>query len=133
MTFTEIFAAYPILLVAIALVMGLVVGSFLNVVIYRLPKMMEAEWTQQCSELLEIDNPDKKDASFKAFNLAIPNSHCPKCNHELSALENIPVLSWLFQKGKCRHCQASISARYPVIELVTAIITALVASYFGFT
>lgn len=133
MTFTEIFAAYPLLLVAIALVFGLVVGSFLNVVIYRLPVMMEAEWTAQCSELLEIENPDKKKARYKAFNLAIPNSHCPKCNHELSALENIPVISWLIQRGNCRHCQAPVSARYPVIESITAIITALVTSYYGFT
>ena len=88
MTLTDFFATYPMLLVAISLVFGLLVGSFLNVVIYRLPLMMQAEWTQQCSELLEIENPSKPSASESSFNLAVPNSHCPKCKHEISALEN---------------------------------------------
>ena len=133
MTLTDFFATYPMLLVAISLVFGLLVGSFLNVVIYRLPLMMQAEWTQQCSELLEIENPSKPSASESSFNLAVPNSHCPKCKHEISALENIPVFSWLFLGGKCRHCQASISARYPIMEAFTGLITALVVFQFGFT
>lgn len=133
MTLTDFFAAYPMLLVAISLVFGLLVGSFLNVVIYRLPLMMQAEWTQQCSELLEIENPSKPSETTPSFNLAVPNSHCPKCKHEISALENIPVFSWLFLGGKCRHCQESISARYPVMEACTGIITALVVFQFGFS
>ena len=133
MTVADFFAAYPLMLAVIALVLGLIVGSFLNVVIYRLPIMMEAEWTAQCAELLEIDNPKKDASTHDIFNLAVPNSHCPKCNHEISALENIPVFSWLLQKGKCRHCQAPVSARYPVIESVTAILTVLVTLQFGFT
>ncbi len=133
MTLTDFFAAYPMLLVAISLIFGLLVGSFLNVVIYRLPLMMQAEWTQQCSELLEMENPSKSTDADTSFNLAFPNSHCPKCKHEISALENIPVLSWLFLKGKCRHCQEIISARYPIMEAITGLITCLVVFQFGFS
>ena len=133
MTVADFFAAYPLLLAVIALMLGLIIGSFLNVVIYRLPIMMEAEWTEQCSELLEIENPKKNSSNHDVFNLAVPNSHCPKCNHEISALENIPVISWLAQKGKCRHCQTSISARYPIIESVTAAMSVLVTVEYGFT
>ena len=132
MTYAEFFVANPISLPAIVFALGLVVGSFLNVVIYRLPLMMEAEWTAQCRGLLEIS--DNNDSGEKpAFNLAIPNSHCPQCKHEISALENIPVVSWLVQKGKCRHCLAPISPRYPMIELATAILSALVTFHFGFS
>ncbi len=132
MTFAEFFAANPVVLAAIAFAFGLVVGSFLNVVIYRLPLMMEAEWTAQCRDLLEIS--DNTDSGEKPpFNLAVPNSHCPQCKHEISALENIPVLSWAVLRGKCRYCQAPISPRYPVMELVTALLTGLVAYHFGFT
>ena len=132
MTFAEFFAANPALLAVIALAFGLVIGSFLNVVIYRLPIMMETEWTQQCQELLEIENSESETPDLPRFNLATPNSHCPKCKHEISALENIPVLSWLLQGGKCRHCQSSISPRYPIIEMFTGIISALVAYKFGY-
>ncbi len=131
MTFADFFATNPFVLAAITFAFGLVVGSFLNVVIYRLPLMMEAEWTLECRNLLEIredKEPDKK----SAFNLAVPGSHCPHCKHKISALENIPVLSWLILKGKCRYCQAPISARYPLIELATAVFSALVAYHFGF-
>ena len=133
MTFADFFAANPIALVAITFAFGLVVGSFLNVVIYRLPVMMESEWTQQCAELLEVDIPDDKQPQHDRFNLAIPNSHCPKCKHEISALENIPVFSWLIQGGKCKHCQAPISSRYPIIETITALLTAMIAWQFGFS
>ena len=133
MTLSELFIAYPMLLVAFAIVFGLMVGSFLNVVIYRLPIIMEAEWTQQCSELLEIENPSKTANNESKFNLAVPNSHCPKCKHEISVLENIPVFSWLLQGGKCHHCQEPISSRYPIIETTTAIITALVVQQSGFS
>jgi leader peptidase (prepilin peptidase) / N-methyltransferase len=133
MTFAEFFATNPALLAVIALAFGLVIGSFLNVVIYRLPIMMETEWTQQCQELLEIESPESEKSDLPRFNLAIPNSHCPKCKHEISALENIPVLSWLLQGGKCRHCTSSISPRYPIIEMFTGLISALVAYKYGYT
>lgn len=132
MTFAEFFAANPVVLAAITFVFGLVVGSFLNVVIYRLPLMMEAEWTAQCRQLLDIEDSVTRQDS-PPFNLAVPNSHCPHCKHEISALENIPVVSWLIQHGRCRHCQATISPRYPVIELVTAALSALVIWHFGAT
>lgn len=132
MTFAEFFAANPLVLAAIALLLGLIVGSFLNVVIYRLPVMMETEWTAQCRQLLDISSDVKASPEPGVFNLAKPNSHCPKCKHEISAAENIPVIAWLLQKGKCKHCQAPISARYPVIELITGIISALIASQFGY-
>ena len=133
MTFAEFFATNPALLAVIALAFGLVIGSFLNVVIYRLPIMMETEWTQQCQELLEIENSESETPDLPRFNLATPNSHCPKCKHEISALENIPVLSWLLQGGKCRHCTSSISPRYPIIEMFTGLISALVAYKYGYT
>jgi leader peptidase (prepilin peptidase)/N-methyltransferase len=131
MTIAEFFAANPLALAAIACIFGLVVGSFLNVVIYRLPVMMEFEWTAQCRELLEI-SPEDNTADSKPFNLAVPGSYCPKCKHEITATENIPLVSWLLQGGKCRHCQAGISARYPIIEGVTGILSALVAHQFGY-
>jgi leader peptidase (prepilin peptidase)/N-methyltransferase len=133
MTFAEFFAANPVFLAVTALAFGLVIGSFLNVVIYRLPIMMETEWTQQCLELLELEESRSDVSDLPRFNLAIPNSHCPKCKHEISALENIPVFSWLLQAGKCRHCKTSISPRYPIIETITGIISALVAYKYGYT
>ena len=133
MTLTNFFFANPMLLVVISLVFGLLVGSFLNVVIYRLPQMMQAEWTKQYYQLFEIKNPSKRSEITTSFNLAVPNSHCPKCKHEISALQNIPLFSWLFLRGKCRYCQGSISARYPIMEACTGIITALVVFQFGFS
>ena len=101
------------------LFLGLVVGSFLNVVIYRLPVMMESQWRRDCCELLEVEPtpPASK------FNLAVPNSHCPHCNAPIKVWQNLPVLSYLFLGGKCHSCKAGISIRYPVIELVTGIMT----------
>ena len=133
MPVAEFFAANPVVLAAIAFVFGLVIGSFLNVVIYRLPVMMQAEWTSQCRDLLDITDDSGEKSDKAPFNLAVPNSHCPRCKHEISAVENIPLVSWLVQGGKCRHCHAPISARYPVMELVTAILSGLVAWQFGFT
>jgi len=132
-TIADYFSTYPLVPAAIALLFGLIVGSFLNVVIYRLPKMMEAGWTKQCCELLEIENPKKSESGHDVFNLAVPNSHCPNCEHEISALENIPVISWLLQKGKCQHCRAPVSARYPIIETVTAAFTVLVTIEYSYS
>jgi leader peptidase (prepilin peptidase)/N-methyltransferase len=106
---------------------GLFIGSFLNVVIYRLPVMMQRSWRQQCQELLEQDIE-----SHERFNLAVPASRCPSCGHQIRALENIPVISFLLQKGRCKHCQEKISARYPAIELLTTIISTIVAWQLGF-
>jgi leader peptidase (prepilin peptidase)/N-methyltransferase len=119
--------AEPGLLVFVCGLFGLFIGSFINVVIYRLPVMMQRSWRQQCQELLEqeIEGHDK-------FNLATPGSRCPKCGHKISALENIPVISFLLQRGRCKHCDVKISPRYPAIELLTGIISATVAWKLGF-
>jgi leader peptidase (prepilin peptidase)/N-methyltransferase len=133
MTLAEFFASYPLALLLFTLILGLLIGSFLNVVIYRYPKMMEAEWREQCHEFLELPPPDNAQRHFAVFNLASPGSHCPQCNHAISALENIPVFSWLLQGGKCRHCSGRISPRYPIIELATGLLSTLVVYHFGFT
>lgn len=136
MTIATYFSSYPIALLCFALLLGLIIGSFLNVVIYRLPVMMQREWTQQCHEFLELEGDpkaDQKDAGFPGlFNLAQPASHCPKCKHNIGALENIPVFSYLLQGGKCRHCKTPISPRYPIIEIVSGLASALIAYHFGF-
>lgn len=103
------------------------VGSFLNVVIYRLPKMMEREWRRQCAELrgepVEVESP---------FNIVIPRSACPHCGHKITALENIPVVSYVFLGGHCSQCHASISSRYPVVEVLTGFISGFIAWHFGY-
>jgi leader peptidase (prepilin peptidase)/N-methyltransferase len=106
---------------------GLLVGSFLNVVIYRLPRMMEQEWQCQCAELRGEEAPQSE-----AVSLVRPRSRCPACGHAISALENIPLVSWLFLRGKCSACQAAISVRYPLVEAATGLLTAFAAMHFGF-
>jgi len=108
-------------------VFGLLFGSFLNVVIYRLPKMMENEWHCQCAELRGEEIP-----ALTALSLALPRSRCPSCGHSITALENIPIISWLFLRGKCSACRAPISFRYPLIEALTGLLSALAAAHFGF-
>ncbi|MAM71223.1 MAG: prepilin peptidase [Gammaproteobacteria bacterium] len=132
MPFSEFFATYPVALYLFALALGLIIGSFLNVVIYRLPLMMQREWSEQCHDFLELD--DKQGIEkYPDFNLARPGSHCPHCQHDISALENIPLVSFLIQGGKCKHCGARISARYPIIEAFTGILSVLVVWSFGFS
>jgi leader peptidase (prepilin peptidase) / N-methyltransferase len=136
MAMASFFATYPIALLGFALALGLIVGSFLNVVIYRLPVMMQREWTEQCHDFLEIkaDESNKNGPEkFSNFNLAQPGSHCPNCQHQITAIENIPVLSYLIQAGKCKNCKTPISRRYPIIESACGILTVLVAYQFGFT
>ena len=108
--------------------LGLVVGSFLNVVIHRLPIMMERDWAAQCAELKGETPP-----ALEALSLARPRSRCPQCGHAITALENIPVISWLFLRGRCKGCAAPISLRYPLIEALTGLLFALAAWHFGFT
>ena len=114
--------------------LGLIIGSFLNVVIYRLPIMMERSWTAQCHELLSPDDEEQtKQEEQEQFDLIQPRSRCPHCGHKISALENIPVISYILQQGKCRGCKAAISLRYPVIEIITALMSAAVVWQFGFS
>ena len=107
-------------------VLGLLVGSFLNVVIHRLPKMMELDWHSQCAELRGDAAP-----ATEALSLARPRSRCPNCGHVIAARENIPVLSWLLLRGRCSACHAPISARYPIVEAFTGLLTAFAAVHFG--
>ena len=106
---------------------GLLVGSFLNVVIHRLPRMMEREWQCQCAELRGEEAPPGE-----AISLVRPRSRCPACGHAISVLENVPVLSWLFLRGKCSACKTAISFRYPLVEAATGLLTAFSAVHFGF-
>lgn len=108
-------------------VLGLLIGSFLNVVIHRLPRMMEREWQCQCAELRGEEPPRDEPLS-----LLRPRSRCPACGHGITALENIPILSWLFLRGRCSACQSPISARYPLVEAITALLSAYAAVHFGF-
>ncbi|KZN47578.1 prepilin peptidase [Pseudoalteromonas luteoviolacea] len=111
---------------------SLCIGSFLNVVIYRLPKMMETEWKKECRVILG-DESNSQQASKSTFNLITPRSTCPSCNTQIKAHHNIPVLSWLLLKGRCAYCEAVISIRYPLIEMLTAGTSLWVAWHFGAT
>ncbi len=121
-----------------ALVLGLLVGSFLNVVVYRLPVMMEREWREHCAELAAGDTqgesaPPEGEATAETFNLLVPRSRCPNCGHEIRAVENVPVFSWLIQRGRCRACGWRIPPRYPAVELLTGLLSAAVIFAFGAT
>lgn len=118
----------PILFITISVILGLMVGSFLNVVIYRLPKMMEREWHNNCLEL-----QGKEISEQKKFTLASPRSACPKCNHQITALENIPIISYLLLGGKCKGCKTKISIRYPLVEALTGALLGVVTYKFGYT
>lgn len=116
------------LFICISILFGLMLGSFLNVVIYRLPKMMERDWQNNCLELQGKERvPEVK------FNLLSPRSACPHCTHKISAIENIPVVSYLFLKGRCRACKSHISIRYPCIEILTATLLGLASWKFGYS
>lgn len=120
----------PLAFYILACIFGLIVGSFLNVVIYRLPKMLERDWQQQCRTLLNLDPPHT--AKTEAFDLVRPRSRCPHCGHQITALENIPVLSYLALGGKCSACKTAISIRYPVIEVLSGLLSLCCAWHFGF-
>jgi leader peptidase (prepilin peptidase)/N-methyltransferase len=158
MEIADALSASPALYTLAAGLLGLLVGSFLNVVIHRLPKMMEAEWREQCVELDAMD-AERAGAAASAgaspagtagtagalgaagaapspaappkYNLVTPRSACPKCGAPIGALQNIPVVSWLVLRGRCANCRTPISARYPLVELTTGVLSALVAWQFG--
>ncbi|MBT4835986.1 MAG: prepilin peptidase [Methylococcales bacterium] len=119
----------PLLFAIIASIFGLLVGSFLNVVIYRLPVMIENEWKENCAEL----NDENYQPSGKIFNLAVPRSRCQQCQSLITAWQNIPVISYLLLRGKCPNCQTNISIQYPIVELLTAITTFVVAYHYGYS
>ena len=116
----------PALFIGLILVLGLLVGSFLNVVIHRLPKIMEREWHAFCAELAEQPAP-----LGETFNLLKPRSRCPSCAGPVRAIDNIPLLSYLFLRGKCHHCATPISLRYPIVEALTGVLSAYIAWRFG--
>ncbi len=117
----------PIFFCVFAGILGLMVGSFLNVVIHRLPKMMEREWHAQCAEL-----SGQAPVAAPHYNLVVPRSACPHCGHAITALENIPVISYLLLRGRCRGCGAPISPRYPLVETISGVMSAYAAWHFGF-
>lgn len=133
----------PWLFIALSFIFAATIGSFLNVVIHRFPVMMKREWQQECNQYLQeyqadivtkigIDNLNKPIDSFPdKYNLLLPGSACPKCKTAIKPWHNLPILGWLMLKGKCAACKAPISARYPIIELITGLLVATLAWYFG--
>lgn len=134
MMWLQALQTYPLLAVGVAGLIGLLVGSFLNVVIYRLPKMIEREETQAIRNVLHERNlpvPDALPVIEDRFNLAVPASRCGCCGQPLRARDNIPVISYVFLRGRCSRCACTISPRYPLVEIFTAIATASAIAYFG--
>jgi leader peptidase (prepilin peptidase)/N-methyltransferase len=129
--YTEFFELIPAAFFVIAALFGLIVGSFLNVVIYRLPIMMERDWRRQCRELAAEKSTVPADAIHKPFDLWWPRSACPGCDTRIAAYDNIPVLSYMLLRGSCRRCGARISLRYPLIEAAAALIAIIVAAVLG--
>jgi leader peptidase (prepilin peptidase)/N-methyltransferase len=131
MPFLNFFLSFPLVFVFFITLLGLLIGSFLNVVIYRLPLILEREWRQECKEYLALEYDEGGDD--KPFNLAFPLSHCPHCKITIKPYHNIPVMSYLLLKGRCARCHRNISARYPLIEALTAGCSAIVAFHFGYS
>lgn len=129
MSLLDFLASHALAFVLCTLLVGLLIGSFLNVVVYRLPKMLLRDWQAQAREILNLPAETDK----QTYNLILPNSSCPHCAHEIKPWENIPIFSWLFLRGKCSACKASISTRYPLVELTCGLLSAYVAWHFGFT
>jgi leader peptidase (prepilin peptidase)/N-methyltransferase len=144
MTVIELLSTSPTLFTGACLVLGLLVGSFLNVVIYRVPVMLERQWREQCAELARSDaaspgsttppetTPHVQAELSERFNLIVPRSACRSCKAPVTALQNIPLLSYLFLRGRCASCGAPIGLRYPLVELLTGVLSAAVAWKFGF-
>jgi leader peptidase (prepilin peptidase)/N-methyltransferase len=147
----ELLQTSPAVLITVVIVLGLLVGSFLNVVIHRMPKVLVREWRSQSVDIMsewaqEADAPPTVRAAGNSlaelrtslataprYNLVVPRSACPKCQHKITALENVPVLSWLWLRGRCAGCQTPIGVRYPVVEAITGLLSGYVAWRFGFT
>ncbi|EIS3744033.1 prepilin peptidase [Aeromonas hydrophila] len=125
---TDVFHSLPWLYFSLVFLFSLMIGSFLNVVIHRLPIMLEREWQ---AEYLGYFNPETQPQQEERYNLMVPRSACPHCGHAITAIENLPLLSWLWLKGRCRECQAPISVRYPLVELLTALLSLVVAATFA--
>ncbi|WP_444917979.1 prepilin peptidase [Microbulbifer sp. JMSA003] len=130
----ETITYFPALLLGSAFILGLLIGSFLNVVILRLPVIMEREYKRDFHSYFDTHpSPTEQEELNKPFNLVLPHSHCPKCKAEIKPWQNIPVVSYLLLGGKCANCGTAISKRYPLVELATGILTAVVVWQLGFT
>lgn len=138
----SVFSQTPWLFIALSFIFAAVIGSFLNVVIHRMPVMMKREWQQECNHYLseykkEVFESNKKqleapiDAFPEKYNIVVPGSACPKCKTNIKAIHNLPILGWLMLKGKCASCSTKISARYPIVELITGALVAFLAWHFG--
>jgi len=128
MPLPDLLASQPLAFVLFALLLGLIVGSFLNVIVWRLPKMLERDWRTQAHEVLGLPQP----APGPTYNLILPHSHCPHCNHQIRAWENLPLISYALLRGKCSNCKTPIGKRYPLTELACGLLSAFVAWHFGF-
>lgn len=126
----DIFLYYPWLFPALAALFGLIIGSFLNVVIHRLPIIMEREWQNECADSFPDAQIEKPQGTY---TLSTPRSTCPSCNTQLRIKDNVPVVSWLLLRGKCAHCSTPISPRYPLVELLSGGLCFIIASHFGFS
>lgn len=127
MTTLHLLKLYPVVFAILVGIVGLLVGSFLNVVVYRLPEMMKRSWLRDARDALQMEP-----ASAEPYNLAVPISSCPSCGHAIKPWENVPLLSWLMLRGKCSDCRTPISARYPIVEVVTAGLSFATAWRFGY-
>ena len=128
MSFMQTLQNNPALFISTVALLSLMIGSFLNVVIHRMPKIIERQWRAEVAESSGQPLPEEPD-----YNLMVPRSQCPSCGHAITALENVPVVSYLVLRGRCGGCKAPISVRYPSVELLTGCLSALVAWNFGFT
>ena len=128
----ELLAASPTALVGVSFVLGLIIGSFLNVIVYRLPIMLERQWQAEAAQSHEADATSVTQVLPEKFNLVVPRSACPACREPIGAIHNVPILSYLLLRGRCIHCHTRISVRYPIVELLTGVLTALVAWRFGY-
>lgn len=126
-----VFEVMPVFFMVCIALLSLTIGSFLNVVVYRLPKMLEREWYGECREFLGEEVSSIPAKELPEISLSKPDSTCPNCGHEIRFYENIPVLSWLFLAGKCSQCKNTISKRYPIVELTTAVLSLIVAQIYG--
>ena len=125
---SDLLRTSPAFFVTFSVIFGLMVGSFLNVVIHRLPKIMEREWHNNCLELQGKEVPEQP-----KYSISKPRSACPSCGHQINALENIPIVSYLLLGGKCKGCKAKIGMRYPLVEAITGALVGVVAYKFGYT
>ena len=132
MDLLQLLQTTPVVFITLCGLLGLLVGSFLNVVIHRLPRMMEQEWREQCASLDADPAQAPGEKTGSRYNLIAPRSACPACGHQIRAIENIPVLSYLVLRGRCAQCKTRISARYPLVEALTGALSAFVAWHFGF-